>query len=145
MPRTEAPGIKTSHVQVLIVNLVNNTDVLELIYNETLNDNYWVMIPLTHGNTSLHTDGMVVMVERAPEHEAQVRRSPAQWLPPSRLVPLVISPVVVGVEELFEPLQELKVVLEATLHQLVHGNHLGKSRASILVSSLTMLPTRKEF
>lgn len=46
----------------------------------------------------------------------------------ARAVPVVLAAVVVGVEELLEPLDELEVVLEAALHQLVHGHDLGQGR-----------------
>ena len=34
------------------------------------------------------------------------------------------SSIIVGIEELLEPLEELEVVLEPALHQPVHGNDL---------------------
>jgi hypothetical protein len=34
-------------------------------------------------------------------------------------------PIVVGIKELLEPLEELKVVLEPSLHQPVHWDYLG--------------------
>ena len=40
---------------------------------------------------------------------------------------VVTVPAVVGVKELLEPLQELKVVLELGLHQLVNLNTLKKT------------------
>ena len=41
---------------------------------------------------------------------------------------VVAVPAVVGVKELLEPLQELKVVLELGLHQLVNLNTLKDAR-----------------
>jgi hypothetical protein len=38
---------------------------------------------------------------------------------------LVRPPIVVGIEELLEPLEELKVVLEPSLYQPVHWDYLG--------------------
>lgn len=40
----------------------------------------------------------------------------AQGRPAARLAGVVLSPVVIRVEEFLEPLQELKVVLETTLY-----------------------------
>ena len=48
----------------------------------------------------------------------------AQRQASSRLQRLILRPVVVGVKEAFEPLQELKVVLELAFHQLVYGDDL---------------------
>ena len=43
----------------------------------------------------------------------------------ARLHRVVILTVIVGVEELLEPLDKLKVVLELPLYQLVHWDDLG--------------------
>lgn len=39
---------------------------------------------------------------------------------------VILLPVIVGVKELFEPLNELKVVLELPFDQLLHGNDLDQ-------------------
>lgn len=45
---------------------------------------------------------------------------------------VVLVPLVVRVEELLEPLQELEVVLELALHQFVYRDYLaGKKQAEI--------------
>lgn len=44
---------------------------------------------------------------------------------------VVLRAAVVGVEELLEPLQELKVILEPTLHQSVNGYYLRKKKMEV--------------
>ena len=46
--------------------------------------------------------------------------SPAHGHTPSHLVRIVWGPVIVGHEELVEPLHELEIVLEPSLDQSVH-------------------------
>ena len=48
-----------------------------------------------------------------------------EWLVPSCCRCVVVLPRhIVGVEEFLEPLHKLKVVLESTLHELLHWNNL---------------------
>lgn len=44
---------------------------------------------------------------------------------------VIVLAAVVRVKELLEPLQELKVILEATLHQFVNGYYLQKKQKRI--------------
>lgn len=50
---------------------------------------------------------------------------------------VVLLAVVVGVEELLEPLHKLKVVLELPFYQLLHGDDLPKRRESDTLAKLS--------
>lgn len=65
----------------------------------------------------LATDAQLVLDRTQAERDAE-----------ARLHRVVLPSVVVCVEELFEPLQKLKVVLKAALYQLVHRDDLDGGR-----------------
>ena len=57
-------------------------------------------------------------------------------------VHLVTAAIVVGVKELFEPLDKFKVILETPLHQSVHRHYLEfkrHKRISLFIASITHL------
>lgn len=62
--------------------------------------------------------------ELAPDAQLVLDRTQAERDAEARLHRVVLPPVVVCVEELFEPLQKLKVILKAALYQLVHRDDL---------------------
>ena len=63
--------------------------------------------------------------------------------PKEGAVSVVALPLVVGVKKLFEPLDELKVVLEAALHQLVDRHDL-KARARGQKKVILILKRKQE-
>lgn len=52
---------------------------------------------------------------------------------------VVLLPIIVGIEELLEPLDELKVVLELPLHQFVYWDDLETHRGGIRYYNLFKL------
>lgn len=54
----------------------------------------------------------------------RLARSRAYTNTPSGVDRIIFSSIVIRIEELLEPLQELKVVLKPALDQLVHGYNL---------------------
>ena len=58
----------------------------------------------------------------------------------ARLDHLIAASVIVGVKELFEPLDELEVVLEPALDQAVHRHDLGDVRRGLHALQVAATP-----
>ena len=83
-----------------------------LIVQVSLDHKRWKSRPNTLTSSSLDQHSARCVVSRADINAA------------ASLERVIRLSAVVGVKELFEPLNELEIVLETALHQLVHWNYL---------------------
>lgn len=52
--------------------------------------------------------------------------SSAQRYTETCLQRIVLSPIIIGVEKFFKPLQKFEIILETAFYQFIHGNNLGE-------------------
>lgn len=60
--------------------------------------------------------------------------SSAQWYTKTCLQRIVLSPIIIGVEKFFKPLQKFEIILETAFYQFIHGNNLGEMCFLIRIS-----------